>query len=198
LAVSASAEGDERPARPDRGRAAVERRLVEAAAELLGEVGPEQLSMRTLSQRAKANSGLIYHYFGSKEALLQAAMRHLYEHHYEHMQDRNAMGLLEDTRYWRALGHAVLDGAEDLFRQEIDAGMSMPLDYLEAKRDEAGGTLDADQTAYVLANVALTLGWATYEPFLMALVGEGPGKPTLPELRRAIERLLVQRMSARP
>jgi AcrR family transcriptional regulator len=196
--VSATAEGDEPPARPDRGRAAVERRLVEAAAELLGEVGPEQLSMRTLSQRANANSGLIYHYFGSKKALLQAAMRRLYEHHYEHMQGRNAMGLLEDTHYWRALGHAVLDGADDLFRQEIDADMSMPLDYLQSKRDEAGGTLDADQTAYVLANIALTLGWATYEPFLMALVGEGPDKPSLQDLRHAIERLLVERMSARP
>lgn len=184
--------------KPERGRAAVEKRLVEAAAELLGEVGPEQLSMRTLSERARSNSGQVYHYFGSKDALLRAAMRSLFEHHYEHMRGRTAIGLLEDPHYWRALGHAVLDGAEDLFRMEIESHKSAPLDYMNQKREEAGGALDTDQLAFVLANISLTLGWVTFEPFILALVAEMPDPPSRDELRQSVAKLLEARMSTRP
>jgi len=184
--------------KPERGRAAVEERLLKAASDLLDEVGPNQLSVRTVSKRARANSGQVYHYFGSKQALLQAAMRRLFEHHYEHMRGRSAMGLIEDDQYWRAMGHAVLDGAEYLFRLEIDAGKSAPLDYIERKRQEAGGSLDTEQSAYALANVALTLGWVTFEPFLLALVREGKEAPSAEDLRRCIAELLDRRMTAAP
>jgi AcrR family transcriptional regulator len=187
----------ERPERPERGRDAVERRLIEAAMDLLADIGPKQLSIRTVSKRARVNSGQVYHYFGSKNALLQAAMRRLLQHHYEHMRGRTAMGLLEDERYWRALGHAVLDGAEDLFRLEIDADMSMPLDYIASKRAEAGGSLDAEQSALVLSNIALTLGWATFEPFLLALIRHGPEHPSRDALRQCIAGILEERMSWR-
>jgi TetR/AcrR family transcriptional regulator, repressor for neighboring sulfatase len=181
--------------RPERGRPAVERRLIDAAADLLAEVGPKQLSMRTLSKRARANSGQVYHYFGSKSALVRAAMIRLVEHHHDHMHGQDAIGLLKDERYWRALGHAVLDGAEDLFRLEIETGMSMPLDYIEWKRAEAGGSLDAAQSADALSDIALTLGWATFEPFLLALIQEHPDPPSRDALRESISEILRARMA---
>ena len=185
--------------KPERGREAVENRLIEAAMDLLAEVGPKELSIRTVSKRAKVNSGQVYHYFGSKNALLQAAMKRLFENHYEHMRSgHRTLGILEDERYWRALGHAVLDGDEDLFRLEIEADKSMPLEYIASKRDEAGGSLDAKQSADVLADIALTLGWATFEPFLLALIQQNPNPPSREELRQRIAELLAERMSWTP
>lgn len=167
--------------------------------DLLAEVGPEQLSIRELSQRSRANSGQVYHYFGSKDALLQVAMRRLQEDHQRHMEGREAMGLVEDERYWRALGHAVLDRADHLFRLEIEADRSAPLAYINEKRAESKQELDATQSAYVLANIALTLGWATFEPFLLALIGEGVANPPSREdLRQNIAELLAARMATPP
>ncbi len=190
--------GSDDEERPERGRRAVEERLVKAAMELLADVGPKQLSIRTVSSRARVNSGQVYHYFGSKNALLQAAMQRLFENHHEHMRGREAMGLVEDERYWRAMGHAVLDGAEDLFRLEIEADTSEPLEYIKRARAQAGGSLDAQQSAWVLANIALALGWATFEPFLLALIGEMPNPPERDDLRRCIAALLEERMSTVP
>jgi AcrR family transcriptional regulator len=181
--------------RPERGRRAVEERLINAAMGLLAEVGPKQLSIRTVSSRARVNSGQVYHYFGSKDALLKAAMQRLFEQHHEYMRGRGALGLLEDERYWRAMGHAVLDGDDELFRLEIEADASAPLDYINSARTENGGKLDADESAWVLANVALTLGWVTFEPFLLALIGETPDPPSREELRQSIASLLEQRMA---
>ena len=189
--------GEHESERPERGRDAVERRLTEATADLLAEVGPEQLSIRTVSKKAQVNSGQVYHYFGSKDALLQAGMRRLAENHFEHMRGRHhAIRLLADERYWRALGHTVLDGADDLFRLEIEAGISMPLGYIRNEAANAGGTLDAEQAARALANVALTLGWATFEPFLLALINEVPDPPSRDDLRQAIAKLLDEQMES--
>ena len=188
-----------KPDRPERGREAVENRLIEAAMDLLAEVGPKELSIRTVSKHARVNSGQVYHYFGSKNALLEAAMQRLFESHYEHMRGGGqTLGLLQDERYWRALGHAVLDGDDGLFRMEIDAGRSMPLDYIESKRAQAGGSLDAQQSADALAHIALTLGWATFEPFLLALIQESPNAPSRDELRERIAELLSKQMSWTP
>ena len=198
--LAATVDSDtEAQERPERGRDAVERRLTEAEADLLADVGPKELSIRTVSKAAQVNSGQVYHYFGSKNALLQVAMKRLFEAHYDYMRRRGTtMGLLDDERYWRALGHSVLDGAEDLFRLEIEANKSMPLDYIASKRAEAGGKLDAQQSANVLADIALTLGWATFEPFLLALINESPDPPSREELRKHISDLLSERMDWTP
>ena len=145
------------------------------------------------------NSGQVYHYFGSKDALLKVAMQSLFEAHHEYMHKRGAaIGLLDDERYWRALGHAVLDGDEGLFRLEIESNKSVPLDYIASKRADAGGKLDARQSANLLADIALALGWATFEPFLLALINGGPDPPSREELRQCITDLLSERVDWTP
>ena len=52
-------------------RAEAERRLLEAAAELIGEVGPSRVTLATVGERAGYSRGLPTHHFGSKGTLMQ-------------------------------------------------------------------------------------------------------------------------------
>jgi AcrR family transcriptional regulator len=52
-------------------RAEAERRLVAAAAELVGELGPSRVTLANVGERAGYSRGLATHHFGSKGALMQ-------------------------------------------------------------------------------------------------------------------------------
>ena len=193
---------------PRRGRAIVEQRLIAATAELLAEVGP-QISIRTLCERAKVNSGLVYHYFGSKEALLRAGMKHLTKETHERVQEKAALlkgaaklgshefeateilSLLQtEERYWRALCHAVLDRSTDLYRTGIETGMSAPRNYIQRLRQQSGGSLNPEQITEALATIALLLGFVVFEPFLLALIETDSDRPSADVLQREFARIL--------
>ena len=67
-----------------RTRVDTEEKLIAATAQLLGEVGPRALSVRAIAERAGVNHGLVHHYFGGKDALLQAAMERLVHEHFDY------------------------------------------------------------------------------------------------------------------
>ncbi len=52
-------------------RAEAEQRLVAAAAEMVGEVGPSRVTLASVGERAGYSRGLATHHFGSKGALMQ-------------------------------------------------------------------------------------------------------------------------------
>ena len=52
-------------------RGDAERRLITAAAELVGEIGPARVTLANVGQRAGYSRGLASHHFGSKGALMQ-------------------------------------------------------------------------------------------------------------------------------
>jgi AcrR family transcriptional regulator len=52
-------------------RTEAERRLVQAAAELVGEIGPSRVTLANVGDRAGYSRGLATHHFGSKGALMQ-------------------------------------------------------------------------------------------------------------------------------
>ena len=68
---------------PTRARATSEEKLINAAADLLGKVGPRAMSVRAIADRAGVNHGLVHHYFEGKEGLLRAAMTRLVHEHAE-------------------------------------------------------------------------------------------------------------------
>jgi AcrR family transcriptional regulator len=55
----------------DERRSEAERRLLEAAAELIGENGPARVTLATIGERAGYSRGLATHHFGSKGAMMQ-------------------------------------------------------------------------------------------------------------------------------
>ena len=64
-----------------KGRANVEKQLINSAAELVGSIGPNQLSIRDIAEHANVNHAQIHHYFGGKQGLLEATYKQLaFEH----------------------------------------------------------------------------------------------------------------------
>lgn len=162
-----------------RGRMAAEEKLIAAAADLLGEVGPRATSVRMIAERAGVNHGLVHHYFGGKDALLRAAMVQLVEEHSRFAKERSQgrpmpepFALKDDQRYLRAVVRAVLDGEMDLARTELEAGVSVPrtaLEHIVARRGLESA--DAETKATLALFMAMEMGWAAIEPFLFAVTG---------------------------
>ena len=76
------------------GRKNVEKKLIDSAAELLGSIGPNQLSIRDIAVHAGVNHAQIHHYFGGKQGLLEATYKQLA---FEHMQqlERRTIGVMD-------------------------------------------------------------------------------------------------------
>src|SRR4029434_5207541 len=55
--------------------------ILNSALDLLGEHGYEKTTMRAIAKRAGVSLGNAYHYFGSKELLIQAFYHRLHEEH---------------------------------------------------------------------------------------------------------------------
>ncbi len=162
----------------ERSRERVEQLLIAAAADLLGEVGPKAMTVRMIAERAGVNHGLVHHYFGGKAQLLDAAMTRLVEEHQSFAKDQAGgdvlpapLALVEDQRYLRAVVRAVLDGETELAATEIAAGVSVPrsaLEHLTATRRL--NEPDARTKALVAMGMAMEMGWAALEPFIMAVL----------------------------
>ena len=83
-------------------RAEAERRLVQAAAELVGEIGPARVTLANVGERAGYSRGLATHHFGSKGALMQRlvdAVTHqfreaIFDESQSHSAMDEAMGLV--------------------------------------------------------------------------------------------------------
>src|SRR5882757_351416 len=59
------------PRTPEVRRAEAEHRLIAAAADLVGELGPSKVTLANVGERAGYSRGLATHHFGSKGALMQ-------------------------------------------------------------------------------------------------------------------------------
>ena len=163
----------------ENGRTATEEKLLRAAGELLSEVGPRAASVRAVARRAGVNHGLVHHYFGSKEALLRAAMVRLVEDHAAFAKQAAGgdrvpapFALLQDQGYLRAVMRCVLDGEMELATTELSVGVSVPrhaMEQLVARR--AMSHADAGTQAAIGIGMAMEMGWAALEPFIFAVTG---------------------------
>lgn len=160
-----------------RGRVVAEERLITAASELLGEVGPRAMSVRMVAERAGVNHGLVHHYFGGKDGLLRAAMERLVTEHAAYAREKSdgdpipaPLALTGDQKYLRAVVRAVLDGEMDLARTELTTGVSVPRGALEHLRSVTGQSrTDTELKATLALGMAMEMGWAALEPFLFAV-----------------------------
>ncbi len=162
---------------PIRGGDAVRRALVEAAADALAAAGPSSVSVRDVARQAGVNHGQVHHYFGGKRGLLEAGMRSLAAEHFAHANERAgggaippALQLADDPRYWRAICQCVMEGDLELARVEIEEGISVPRQALEALAERLSATDDdLDFKAKFAAICALQLGWVALEDFVMLI-----------------------------
>lgn len=162
--------------RSTRSRVDSEQKLINAAAEMLGEVGPRAMSVRGIAERAGVNHGLVHHYFGGKDGLLQAAMTQLVEQHADFVREQShgspipvPLALKEDQSYLRAVVRSVLDDEMELAETELRAGVSVPrtaLQHAITQRNMAEA--DLETKARFSLGMATEMGWAALEPFIFA------------------------------
>lgn len=175
-----------------RGREAAEHKLLAAAIDLLAEVGPRQMSVRMVAERAGVNHGLVHHYFGGKDGLLASAMRRLVAEHHAYARDHvidgavpEPMMLGGDQRYVRAVVRCVLDGEMALARTELDEDVSVPrqaMRHVGVADDET-----PEAKARFLLAMAAEMGWAVLEPFLFLVADIAPNEED--DVRSAAQRL---------
>lgn len=160
-------------------RTTAEEKLIAAAGDLLAEVGPRAASVRMIASRAGVNHGLVHHYFGSKDALLRAAMIRLVHDHAESVHRRAGdapvplpLGLVDERRYLHAVIRCILDGETELARTEIDEGVSIPQSTFGQMTERRGGTDSPARLKALLGmGMAIEMGWAAVEPFIAAVAG---------------------------
>ncbi|MDG2332742.1 MAG: TetR/AcrR family transcriptional regulator [Myxococcota bacterium] len=178
------------------GSEAVRAALIEAAGHLLGEIGPRNVSVREIAQRAGVNHGQIHHYFGGKRGLLEAAIRELAREHYANslaLAGGEAipapLSLSEDRGFFRALCQSVMDGDIDLVRAvESDNQLSVPRRVLRQIREQNPDADPLELKARFSILSAMELGWVAFEE-LMFLNADVQGSER-EELRGAVKRLM--------
>jgi AcrR family transcriptional regulator len=157
------------------GRKNVEKKLIDSAAELLGSMGPNQLSIRDIAVHAGVNHAQIHHYFGGKQGLLEATYKQLAFEHMQQLERRNIgvmnlgneplSGLTEN--YFNALIRAVLDGQMDLLRVQVDSGLSMSKKTLnELTKLRGASKPSAEEKAAIALVMVLEFGFAAIKPYI--------------------------------
>lgn len=167
---------------PVRGRQPVEAALVKAAGDLLADVGARAMSVRDVARLAGVNHGQVHHYFGSKEALIRAAMKELAADHFRRAMQRAgsddvppALSLAADERYWKAVIRLSIEGDLDIARIEVDEGVSVPQHALGVLARRRGlDAPDLEAKAIIAASAALQLGWVALEEFLFLIADVTP------------------------
>jgi len=158
-----------------KGRKNVEKQLINSAAELVGSIGPNQLSIRDIADHAGVNHAQIHHYFGGKQGLLEATYKQLAFEHMEQLERRNVnpdnLGKepLSDItdNYFRAIIRAVLDQKMDLVRIQVDAGYSMSRKTLDELTKLSGlKKPTAEIKAAVALVMALEFGYASMKDYI--------------------------------
>ena len=190
-----------------RGPEAVRASLIKAARELLAEVGPNLMSVRSVAAKAGVNHGLVHHYFGGKRGLIEAAARHLAEEHFAHAQQRAqgalvppALTLGEDSQYLRAMVRLVLDGHLQTAVREISEGYSIPgqvQQYIAGRYRD--GQAPPEVKARLAATFAMEMGWAALEPLLLKMADVGESEmDAVRDSARALARRFLNEIAEGP
>ena len=116
----------------------VEQKLIQAASELICDLGPNKITIRDIADHAGVNHGQIHHYFGGKKGLLEATYKQLAFEHVQQLERRDIsptnlgnepLSSITDD-YFKAIIRAVLDDQMYLVRVQIDSGLSMSRETL--------------------------------------------------------------------
>ena len=163
----------------NKGRTNVEKALINSASELVGSIGPNQLSIRDIAEHAGVNHAQIHHYFGGKQGLLEATYKQLAFEHVEQLKRRNigpgnlsTEPLSEITdNYFKALIRAVLDGQMDLVRVQVNSNLSMSKKAL-AQLSELKGVIipTAEMKAAVALVMVVEFGLAAMKPYIQEVL----------------------------
>lgn len=165
-------DGLREPARPV-GRAAVVEAIVDATIALCVEGGPDAVTLRRVAERANVNYGLVHRHFGSKSAVIRAAMARVWERAYPIVESATDFASGIERVLYQSSGQVskivawgVLQGeADDVIPREPLA--LRRLTELAIQKYQPATASEALETRVLLATiVSAILGWRLFEPYL--------------------------------
>jgi TetR/AcrR family transcriptional regulator, repressor for neighboring sulfatase len=183
----ASSRVDRVPDARPRGREQVEAAIRASARKLIAERGPEGVALRDIADDAGVNFGLVYHYFGTKEQLLDDVYARATEsaasrlRDVEHLDDvLGVLMTLGDGTTARLVAWAVLDGKDPTGLFGVSPALAVLADLVRRDAAEAGRAVSPDE-ARVFAAVAMViaLGWRLFGPMALTVAGarsDDPGR----------------------
>ena len=163
----------------NKGRTNVEKALINSASELVGSIGPNQLSIRDIAEHAGVNHAQIHHYFGGKQGLLEATYKQLAFEHVEQLKRRNigpgnlsTEPLSEVTdNYFKAIIRAVLDGQMELVRVQVNSNLSMSKKVLTQLTELKGlKKPTAEMKAAVALVMVVEFGLVAMKPYIQEVL----------------------------
>jgi AcrR family transcriptional regulator len=149
-------------------RAATEAGLIEAATQLFDRRNPGSVSVREIAKLAGVNHGLVHHYFGSKQALVQAVLDDLSAKARSSLAAGTAMDQESPVlTYTRILGRVMLEESD---LTPLPSSHPILVQLASLARDVGG--LD-ERSARIRASqgAALAMGWLLFEPLLVQSSG---------------------------
>jgi AcrR family transcriptional regulator len=169
------------PAAPKRkpyGREEIIESIIDATLSLWATQGPAELSMRSIAARADVNYGLVHRHFGTKDAVIRAAMHRVVARSLGFIEDSHDLVEAVDSVLPRSTGaHARLI-AWSILQYVIDDVMPEEDVFLKRLRELASANVDpsspdAELQAGIKAGslLAMLYGWRLFEPYLVRGLG---------------------------
>ena len=164
-------------------RAATERAMLDAAERLFSDQGFETVSVRDIARRAGVSHALVHRYLGSKEEIYRAVLRRNEDVMRAAAGDTEDLdvalsrmvreGLANRRSYLRLIAHSALHGLPYETTIGRFRGAERLVELAESKAAAATSPRpDALEPRLVIAAiVAIYLGWASLEPWLVKATG---------------------------
>ncbi len=128
------------------------RSLISATVDAIHEYGYSDITMAQIAKRAGVSGGLVHHYFGSKDQLLAATMRHLLKDLGEGIRSR-----LATAQTPRARISAIIEGnfGEGQFQPAVIAAWLAF--YVQSRTTQSNGRLLEIYSARLVSNLTFNL-----------------------------------------
>jgi AcrR family transcriptional regulator len=175
--VTKSADETGSPAERPRGREATVDAIIDATLQLCVISGPAEVSLRRVADRAGVNYGLVHRHFGTKSAVIRAAMQRANEHTLGLVQKESdfmsaAERILFDgsSSVARVLAWAILQGQTEDVLPSSSAVLTRLCELAALETNDLGP--DAPEVRAAVGSVlAMVLGWRLYQPYLAPGLG---------------------------
>jgi AcrR family transcriptional regulator len=163
---------------PPRGRDQVIESIIDATLSLWASKGPAELSLRSIAARAGVNYGLVHRHFGTKEAVIRAAMDRVVVRSVQFIEGSEDLVDAMDKvlppstgAHARLLAWSVLQYYVDDVLPSEDPFLARLCELAAADVD--ANQPDADLQAKVKAGsmLATLYGWKLFEPYLVRGLG---------------------------
>jgi AcrR family transcriptional regulator len=172
--------------------------LVDAAVELFAARGPAAVSVRDVARRADVNPGLVHRHFGSKDALLAAAIERGSTPVLPAALDTRGFDVAgvtrvvhQQTAVARLIARTIVDGRDiTSVRDRFPVLQRRLAEYGRLPRRTGPPGIDDPRTAVALA-AALGLGSALWEPHLRSALGIATTVDVVPAVTALVDRLLA-------